>query len=334
MIRDLQEHQGNSSILTIENLQTHFATDDGTARAVDGLSLKIPKGTTLALVGESGCGKSVTAFSILRLIPEPAGKIVSGKILFEGKDLVKLSENQMQSIRGNRIAMIFQEPMTALNPVFTIGNQLTEAIKLHQSVTASLRNERAVQLMHDVGIPEPEARLQTYPHHLSGGMRQRVMIAMALACEPSLLIADEPTTALDVTIQFQILNLLNTLQKKTGMSILLITHDLGVVAQTAHVVAVMYAGKIVEYAHVDPLFAKPLHPYTKGLFQAIPRLGQEKSKRLVTIPGQVPNPLNFPPGCRFHPRCPVCNNDPKCKTEAPPLIEHDQNHFAACWHIK
>ncbi len=322
------------TLLNVKDLKTYFFTDDGIGRAVDGVNLSVPAGKTLALVGESGCGKSITALSILRLVPEPLGKIVSGEVLFDGQDLVKLSEGQMRRIRGNRIAMIFQEPMTALNPVFTIGNQIMETIGLHQNLSRRESQALAVDLLRRVGIPAPEQRLGNYPHHLSGGMRQRAMIAMAIACRPALLIADEPTTALDVTIQAQILDLLKELQAQTGMSVLLITHDLGVVAQAAHAVAVMYAGKIVEYAEVSELYAHPLHPYTQGLFAAIPRLGAGKcNMRLETIPGTVPNPLAFPTGCRFHPRCPVCNGDPKCKGQEPPLIEHRPGHFAACWHI-
>jgi oligopeptide/dipeptide ABC transporter ATP-binding protein len=322
------------TLLEIHDLKTYFFTDDGVSRAVDGVTFSVPAGKTLALVGESGCGKSVSALSILQLVPEPLGKIVSGKILFDGEDLVSLGERAMRWVRGNRIAMIFQEPMTALNPVFTIGNQIIETIRLHQDLSRRESEALAVDLLRKVGIPEPAQRLKNYPHHLSGGMRQRAMIAMALACRPALLIADEPTTALDVTIQAQILDLLNDLQSQMGMSILLITHDLGVVAQTAHTVAVMYAGKIVEYAEVGELFAYPLHPYTQGLFAAIPRLGMSKQNvRLQTVPGTVPNPLNFPPGCRFHPRCFSCNNDPKCLKQEPPLREHRPGHFAACWHI-
>jgi oligopeptide/dipeptide ABC transporter ATP-binding protein len=321
-------------LLDVRDLKTYFFTDEGTSRAVDGISFTVPHGKTLALVGESGCGKSVTSLSILQLVPEPTGKIVSGSIEFDGMNLVELGESQMRKIRGNRISMIFQEPMTALNPVFTIGNQIDETIKLHQKLSRQDRRQLAVELLRKVGIPEPEARLDSYPHHLSGGMRQRIMIAMALASNPDMLIADEPTTALDVTIQAQILALLNDLQVQTGMSMLLITHDLGVVAQTAHEVAVMYAGKIVEYADVKDLFANPLHPYTQGLFTAIPRLGMtKKSTRLATIPGQVSSPTSFPPGCRFHPRCPSCKNDPKCMTQEPPLVDYGNGHRAACWHI-
>ena len=322
------------TLLRVENLKTWFFTDEGIAKAVDGVSFSISKGKTLALVGESGCGKSVTALSILKLIPDPPGKIVEGEIIYSGQNLMTCGEREMLKVRGNKIAMIFQEPMTALNPVFTIGNQIVETIRLHQNISRRESRELAVELLRSVGISEPAYRLKNYPHHLSGGMRQRAMIAMALACRPGLLIADEPTTALDVTIQAQILELLNALQAKLSTSILLITHDLGVVAQTAHDVAVMYAGKIVEYAEVKELFAHPLHPYTQGLFSAIPRLGAGKrNARLKTIPGQVPNPSSYPSGCRFHPRCPICDNDPKCKNQIPPLIEHHPGHFAACRHV-
>ncbi len=319
----------NGTLLTVENLKTYFFTDEGISRAVDGVIFSIPFGKTLALVGESGCGKTVTALSVIKLVPYPPGKIVEGKILFEGRDLVTLSEREMQKIRGDRIAMIFQEPMSALNPVFTIGNQIVEAIRLHRDVTVGEAKRLAIELLTRVGIPQPEDRLRSYPHQLSGGMRQRAMIAMALACEPDLLIADEPTTALDVTIQAQILALLNRLKREMGMSILLITHDLGVVAQLADIVAVMYAGRIVESAPVDELFANPLHPYTQGLFEAIPKLGEGKKKRLSVIPGQVPNPIYFPSGCRFHPRCKFCFD--KCKDEIPPLENISANHTVACW---
>jgi len=323
----------NSVLLSVENLCTYFDTEEGLARAVDGVNFSVPKGKTVALVGESGCGKSVTALSILQLIPEPAGKIVDGRITFERQNLLDFDENQMRQIRGNKIAMIFQEPMTALNPVFTIGNQINESLKLHRKdLSSKQRTEIACKLLEQVGISESRKRLKTYPHQLSGGMRQRAMIAMALACQPQLLIADEPTTALDVTIQSQILSLLNDLQQQMSMSILLITHDLGVVAQSADKVVVMYAGKIVESADVNELFANPLHPYTKGLFAALPKLG-EKKRRLDTIPGQVPNPVDFPDGCRFHPRCSRCQGDERCMNQLPQLIEHRSNHFAACWKI-
>ena len=313
-------------LLDVKNLQTQFPTYDGVVRAVDGVSYSIPKGSVLGLVGESGCGKSVTAFSILRLIQHP-GKVVGGQILFEGKDLLELKEKEMRSIRGNRISMIFQEPMTSLNPVYTVGNQISEAVVLHQRVSWKEGRNRAIEMLRTVKIPNPEQRVDEYPHQMSGGMKQRVMIAMALACNPKLLIADEPTTALDVTIQAQILDLMRELQSQTGMSMLIITHDLGVVAEIADAVAVMYAGKIVEYAPVKELFANPLHPYTVGLFKSKPKMG-EKRDRLEAIPGMVPNPLSFPPGCRFHPRCPKAV--PECSRGEPPLREVTRGHFAAC----
>jgi len=323
----------NGDILTVENLRTYFFIEEGVARAVDGVGFSIPKAKTVALVGESGCGKSVTALSILRLVDEPAGKIVGGTIRFGDLNLLTLSRRRMQQIRGDRIAMIFQEPMTALNPVFTIGNQLIEAIKLHRRLSRRERIDLAEQLLRKVGIPEPASRLKSYPHQLSGGMRQRAMIAIALACQPDLLIADEPTTALDVTIQAQILALLNDLQKQLDMSILLITHDLAVVAETADYVVVMYAGKIMERADVYELFDHPLHPYTRGLFESLPRMGTGK-RNLKTIPGQVPNPLNPPPGCRFHPRCELCKKigDSRCAKEEPALVEKRPGHLVACWH--
>jgi oligopeptide/dipeptide ABC transporter ATP-binding protein len=319
--------QKNGSLLRILDLQTHFYTDEGTARAVDGVSFEIPKGKTLGLVGESGCGKSVTALSIMRLVPSPPGKIEKGSILFGETDLLKLSEPQMRKIRGNDISMVFQEPMTSLNPVFTIGNQITEVLRLHQKMRRKEAREKAVELLFQVGIPLPEQRIDEYPHQLSGGMKQRIMIAMALACNPELLIADEPTTALDVTIQAQLLDLLNQLQEKFTMSILLITHDLGVIAETAESVAVMYAGKIVEYASAENLFASPKHPYTVGLFGSLPKIGR-KGGRLSVIPGNVPNPLYFPQGCRFHPRCP--REMEICRKEEPELNTVAQDHKAAC----
>src|SRR5580693_9381862 len=290
-------------LLELRNLAIAFDTERGQIRPVQDVSLSIFPGQTLAVVGESGCGKSVTALSILRLIPSPPGRVLGGQVLFEGRDLLALSEKEMRSVRGKDIAMIFQEPMTSLNPVFTVGEQIVEAVQLHQKVGVREAYKIAEEAMHDVGIADPDKRLHEYPHRMSGGMRQRVMIAMALSCQPKLLIADEPTTALDVTIQAQILELLRRLQKQTGMAILLITHDLGVVAENADVVAVMYAGRIVEYAGVEELFDRPCHPYTQGLFRAVPKLGSDAT-RLEAIPGTVPNPANFPGGCRFHPRCP------------------------------
>jgi peptide/nickel transport system ATP-binding protein len=317
----------NDSLLRVDDLRTEFLTDDGLVRAVDGVSFAMPRGKTLALVGESGCGKSVTALSILRLIAPP-GRIAGGRILFDGRNLLDLPEPEMRRIRGNRISMIFQEPMTSLNPVFTAGDQVMEAILLHQGVPKAEARIRTIDLFDKVRIPSPELRVDEYPHQLSGGMRQRVMIAMALACGPKLLIADEPTTALDVTIQAQILDLLRDLQRDAGMSILLITHDLGVVAEMADHVAVMYASKIAEHADVNELFANPRHPYTLGLFKSKPKVGLAKGRPLTPIPGVVPNPLAFPPGCKFHPRCPYA--EARCKTEEPALREIAPGHTAAC----
>ncbi len=337
----------NGNLLTVRNLRTSFRTDDGLVRAVDGVSFAVPTGRTFALVGESGCGKSVTAYSILRLLQVPPAKIVADTLTLDGLDLLTLREKQMRDVRGRRAGMIFQEPMTSLNPVYTCGSQIVEAIRLHQAVSAGQARELAVDMLDRVGIPAPTQRFGEYPHQLSGGMRQRVMIAMALCCNPKLLIADEPTTALDVTIQAQILDLLKQLQTETRLSILLITHDLAVVAETAHTVAVMYAGKLAELADAGPLFAEPLHPYTHGLFRSLPRLG-EKKHRLETIPGSVPNPLNFPTGCKFHPRCAATRelaNDGagealdapagrvlrRCAEQEPPLREVRPGHWCACW---
>jgi oligopeptide/dipeptide ABC transporter ATP-binding protein len=289
-------------LLEIKDLTIAFDTERGQIRPVREVSIDIYPGQTVALVGESGCGKSVTALSILRLIPQPPGKILSGSVTLEGRNLLELPERDMRSVRGKDIAMIFQEPMTSLNPVYTIGDQITEAVKLHQHVNNTEAVRIAEDALKDVGIADPRRRLNEYPHQMSGGMRQRVMIAMALSCQPKLLIADEPTTALDVTIQAQILELLRKLQREKGMSILLITHDLGVVAENADVVAVMYASRVVEFAGVEDLFDRPQHPYTEGLFRAVPKLGDLRS-RLEQIPGTVPNPARFPTGCKFHPRC-------------------------------
>ncbi len=317
-----------ANVLEVRNLQTHFVTDDGTLKAVDGVSFAVGPGETLGIVGESGCGKSVTSLSILRLIPSPPGRIVGGEILFKGTNLLKLSDPEMRKIRGNDISMIFQEPMTSLNPVYTCGDQIMEAVMLHQKVGRAEARTRAIEMLRLVGIPSPEQRVDEYPHQLSGGMRQRVMIAMALSCQPEVLIADEPTTALDVTIQAQILELLNRLQREMGMAILLITHDLGVVAETCDRVAVMYAGHVVEYAGVDDIFARPRMPYTVGLLGSIPKLGEEK-ERLRVIPGNVPNPSEFPAGCKFHPRCPVAID--RCKVENPPLVPIRPGHDVRCW---
>jgi peptide/nickel transport system ATP-binding protein len=318
------------ALLEVENLQTHFRTPDGVNRAVDGVSFQIGQGETLAIVGESGCGKSVTANSILRLIPEPPGRI-AGSIRFQGTDLLKLDEPAMRKIRGNDISMIFQEPMTSLNPVLTIGRQIGETLRLHQGVTRQQAEERAVEMLTLVGIPEPRRRVRNYPHQLSGGMRQRVMIAMALACSPKLLIADEPTTALDVTIQAQILDLMRDLKRRVGAAIILITHDLGVVAEVASRVIVMYAGRKIEEAPVGALFRSPRHPYTQGLLGAVPRLGSSlegKRTRLVEIPGLVPSLKTRIDGCVFAGRCPYVTQ--LCREVAPALAPKAPAHLAAC----
>ena len=314
-------------LLRIEDLQTHFRTDDALVRAVDGVSYDVRAGETLAVVGESGSGKSVTALSILRLIPTPPGRIVGGRILFKGRDLLTVEEAEMRRIRGKDISMIFQEPMTSLNPVFTCGEQIIETLMLHERINRRAAHQRAIEMLQLVGIPAAEQRVDEYPHQMSGGMRQRVMIAMALACKPAILIADEPTTALDVTIQAQILELLKRLQREFGMAVILITHDLGVVAESADRVAVMYAGQVVEYCDVRSAFRQPLHPYTAGLQASLPKLGVVQD-RLRVIPGNVPNPTNFPRGCRFHPRCPVavqgCLRDQELREIAP-------GHLTRCW---
>lgn len=317
-------------LLEVRDLHTEFRTTAQSVPAVDGVSFSIYPGQTMALVGESGCGKSVSAMSILRLIPEPPGKIAAGEIVFDGQDLLKLPEKRMRQIRGGRIAMIFQEPMTSLNPVFTIGDQILEAIHLHQKVSPQDAVEIAVDSLKRVGVADAARRLREFPHQMSGGMKQRIMIAMALACKPDLLIADEPTTALDVTIQAQILELLAELRDSTGMALLLITHDLGVVAENADTVAIMYAGKIVEFASVYDLFDHPLHPYTQGLLSCVPRLGHE-SELLTTIPGTVPNPRSWLNTCRFEPRCTLCPPGPRelCRTQMPELKEVKPGHWAA-----
>ena len=321
----------NGTLLSVKELSTHFFTGEGVVKAVQNVSFSIKKGRTFALVGESGCGKSVTALSIMRLVPAPQGKIVSGEIVFEGRNLPTLDEKRMRQIRGNKIAMIFQEPQTSLNPVYTVGNQIVEAIKLHQKKGNKEAWVDAVDMLRKVGIADPDQRIFEYPHQMSGGMQQRVMIAMAVSCEPALLIADEPTTALDVTIQAQILDLLDQLQEQNGMSILLITHDLGIVAERAQDVAVMYASRIVEVADSQSLFAEPLHPYTQGLLKSIPRLGFS-DRRLWTISGNVPEPLHFPAGCKFHPRCPVGNADKQCQTVEPELKKVQPGRCVACWY--
>jgi oligopeptide/dipeptide ABC transporter ATP-binding protein len=319
----------NNNLLDIQNLRTHFDVHGYVAKAVDNVSLTIGKGETLGLVGESGCGKSVTAHSIIQLIPQPPGRIVGGSIVFEGHNLLEFSEARMRKIRGNRISMIFQEPMTSLNPVFPVGNQVGEVIRLHQKLSRSDTRDRVISMFQLVGIPEPEKRLTNYPHQLSGGMRQRVMIAMALACNPRLMIADEPTTALDVTIQAQILDLMNTLKTDTGAAILFITHDLGVIAEMAQFVAVMYTGKLMEYAEVGTIFSNPKHPYTVGLLESIPVLGREtKAHRLKTIKGIVPSLFNLPEGCLFSDRCPDVFED--CHKVKPDICTVGKNHTARC----
>jgi len=316
-------------LLDIQNLKTHFFVRGQVAKAVDDVSFSVHSGQTIGLVGESGCGKSVTAHSIIQLIPEPPGKIVGGKIFFGGTDLLELSERQMRRIRGNRISMIFQEPMTSLNPVFTVGEQVGEVIRLHQHISRKKTRRRVVEIFQLVGIPAPQKRLSDYPHQMSGGMRQRVMIAMALACNPNLMIADEPTTALDVTIQAQILDLMNKLKEETGAAILFITHDLGVIAEMAQHVAVMYAGKMMEYADVETLFADPKHPYTVGLMQSIPVLGRKtKDGRLSTIKGVVPSLFSLPDGCLFSDRCPDVFDD--CRRIEPDMYDVGDNHTARC----
>ena len=316
----------DETLLDIEDLRVYFQTDDGTLKAVDGVSFHIAEGETIGLVGESGCGKSVTAFSILKLLPAPPARYAGGRIRFRGEDLLALNEKEMRRIRGNLISMIFQEPMSSLNPIMTIGSQITEAILEHRKKSRREARDIAIEMLGRVGIASPLSRFNDFPHHLSGGMKQRAMIAMALVCRPRLLIADEPTTALDVTIQAQILDLLGDLQRELGMSVLLITHDLGVVAETCDRVAVMYAGKIVEYAPVMELFERPGHPYTHGLFRSLPTLTKKRGP-LPVIPGAVPSPLDFPTGCRFRTRCPlaqeICEQEPELRTIAP-------DHLVAC----
>jgi oligopeptide/dipeptide ABC transporter ATP-binding protein len=325
-----------SPLLEVSNLRTYFRAEAGLARAVDGVSFHVNPGETLGIVGESGSGKSVSALSVMRLIPEPPGEIQAGsKILFQGdsgvEDLVAASEARMRQIRGNDIAMIFQEPMTSLNPVFRVGDQIMESLRLHQGLNKRDARDRAIEMLKLVGIPIPEQRVDEYPHQLSGGMRQRVMIAVALACDPKLLIADEPTTALDVTIQAQILELLNRLQEELGMSIILITHDLGVVAETCDRVIVMYAGQVFEEGPVGDVFNNPQNPYTEGLLKSVPRLGGT-ARRLAVIPGIVPSPTNWPVGCRFHDRCPY--GWEKTEREEPPLFELSPGRKSKCWLVE
>ena len=318
-------------VVKVSDLKTYFDTDEGVAKAVDGVTFQIHPGRTLGIVGESGCGKSVTALSIMRLFPSPPGRIAGGEILFKGDDLTRLTQKEMRRIRGCEICMIFQEPMTSLNPVYTVGDQIIEAVRLHQKLSKKAAVQKAEEMLQLVGIPEPRRRIREYPHQMSGGMRQRIMIAMALSCSPALLIADEPTTALDVTIQAQILDLMNDLKARLGTAIMFITHDLGVVAETAQEVVVMYAGRVVEQADVVTLFKNPLHPYTEGLMGSIPTETAIKTKaRLAEIKGLVPSLTNLPGGCTFHPRCgkrtAVCEQDP------PLFLEAEPGHWAACWH--
>ncbi|WGF88041.1 ABC transporter ATP-binding protein [Marinivivus vitaminiproducens] len=315
-------------LLEVQDLRTHFQTEQGLFRAVDGVSFSVAPGRTLGVVGESGCGKSVTSLSIMRLLAEPPAIRAGGRVLFEGEDLLTTSSSAMRRIRGNRIAMIFQEPMTSLNPVYTIGDQLTEGLRRHTGIGRKDARAKAIAMLDLVRIPAPERRIDEYPHNLSGGMRQRAMIAMALICEPALLIADEPTTALDVTIQAQILEILRDLRARTGTAIILITHDLGVIAEMADDVVVMYAGKVVERADIGSLFADPQHPYTIGLLGSIPRL-EGDADRLSTIEGSVPPPFALPAGCRFSPRCPLATD--QCRQEEPPLRAFGATHDVACW---
>jgi oligopeptide/dipeptide ABC transporter ATP-binding protein len=323
----------DAPLLEVEDLQTFFHAEGTVARAVDGVSFVVGQGETLAIVGESGSGKSVTSLSIMRLVPIPPGEIAGGRVMFRGRDLLALPEPEMRRIRGNDIGMIFQEPMSSLNPLLTVGEQIAEVVRLHQGLGRGAARRRAVEMLARVNIPDPELRAREYPHRLSGGMRQRVMIAMALACRPALLIADEPTTALDVTIQAQILHLIRALQIEMSMSVLFITHNLGVVAQIADRVAVMYAGRIVEQGDVATVFASPLHPYTRALLRSIPRVeavGRDPTRRLLSIPGQVPSPVALPPGCSYAPRCPLA--DEVCRGTMPPLAEVAAGHDVRCHH--
>jgi peptide/nickel transport system ATP-binding protein len=333
--RETPGEPGVAPLLAVEGLCTIFDTRRGIFKAVDGVSFRVDPGETLAIVGESGCGKTVTALSLMRLVPEPPGRIAGGKVELGGVDLLALSEEAMERLRGKDISMIFQEPMTSLNPVMTIGRQIAEVLHLHEGLGRSAARGKAVEMLRMVRIPEPEQRANEYPHQLSGGMRQRAMIAMALACNPKVLIADEPTTALDVTIQAQILELVVDLQRKLGTAVILITHDLGVVAETAQRVIVMYAGRKVEEATVEELFARPLHPYTRGLLASIPRLALMRGERnrpqgrLMEIPGMVPPLIDLPPGCAFAPRCAFAQ--PRCREQQPPYEEKRPAHWAACW---
>ena len=318
-------------LIKVQNLRTYFYVEDGVIPAVDGVSFTVNEGETLGIVGESGCGKTVTALSILRLIPQPPGEIVEGNVFLRDIDLLTLSESEMRRVRGNEISMIFQEPMISLNPVFKVGDQVSEAIRLHQGLGKNAAWQKSIDALASVGIPSPQSRVNDYPHQMSGGMRQRVMIAMAISCNPSLLIADEPSTALDVTIQAQILDLMVQLQNKLGMAILLITHDLGVIAEIAHDVAVMYAGLIVESAELMQIFEHPLHPYTQGLLNSTPKLGGS-GERLTVIEGVVPDPMHLPPGCRFEPRCRYAVE--RCKHEIPAPEYLEQEHLVRCFEAK
>jgi len=320
-----------SKLLEVKNLKTYFYTDDGVAKAVDDVSFSLEKGETLGIVGESGCGKSVTALSIMRLIPEPPGKIAGGEIYFKGKNVLNFSEKEMQGLRGNDIGMIFQEPMTSLNPVFTCGDQIEEAVILHQKLSKEQAKEKALEMLNLVGIPAPEQRYNEYPHQLSGGMRQRIMIAMALCCNPEILIADEPTTALDVTVQAQILELIKKLQTDLGMGVIIITHDLGVIAEVSDKVSVMYASKVAEFGTADQIFYNSKHPYTIGLLNSIPKLTGKGQGKLATIEGSVPAPTNYPKGCHFCTRCTFAIE--KCWNEEPPRFEVEPGHLSACWRV-
>ncbi len=316
-------------LLSVKDLKTYFYTDDGIIPAVDGVSFTLDEGETVGIVGESGCGKSMTALSILRLVPQPVGRIVSGEILLRDRDLIDLKASEMREVRGNEISIIFQEPMTSLNPVFTVGDGIAEAIRCHQRVDRKTAWQKSIEALEAVGIPSPKERVHHYPHQLSGGMRQRVMVAMAIACQPSLLIADEPTTALDVTIQAQILDLIRKLQGEMGMAVLLITHDLGVIAEMAHRVLVMYTGQIVESATVTQIFERAAHPYTKGLLNAIPKLTGSPPQRLETIKGSVPHPTQIPAGCRFAPRCSFATD--QCQHQMPELEAIDSDQMVRCF---
>ena len=318
-----------AALLEVKDLQTHFFTYDGVVKAVDGVSYELDEGETLGLVGESGCGKSVSALSVMRLIPDPPGKIVNGEILFEGEDILKLGMEDMRRIRGAKISMVFQEPMTSLNPVLTVERQITETLQLHKGMSRVEARRESIDLLFKVGIPDPERRIKQYPHQFSGGMRQRVMIAMALSCNPRLIIADEPTTALDVTIQAQILELMKSLTTEFGVALIVITHNLGVVARYADRVNIMYAGKIIERGSAKEIYANPRHPYTVGLLKSVPRLDQPRKSKLEPIEGQPPDLVNLPPGCAFRARCRWAID--KCATDIPPLMPTGETHWSACW---